>query len=176
MAMSISKDEIRDVYEKLRDQMKRQFRRTVSFADYFTDRWERAQYEGFGEGTSVYDNVLILGNVRVGRHTWIGPNVILDGSGGLAIGDYCSISASVQIYTHDTVRWSTSLGKAAMEVRPTQIGNGVYIGPGSIVQMGVRIGDRAVIGALSFVNEDVPEKARAYGSPARVLTNRDVPE
>jgi acetyltransferase-like isoleucine patch superfamily enzyme len=175
-AMSISKDEIREVYEKLRDQMKRQFSRTVSFADYFTDRFERARYEGFGEGTSVYDNVLILGDVRVGRNTWIGPNVILDGRGGLTIGDYCSISASVQIYTHDTVRWSTSLGEVAMEIRPTLIGNGVYIGPGSIVEMGVKIGDQAIIGALSLVNRDVPQKARAYGSPARVLTDRSVPE
>ena len=100
----------------------------------------------------------------------------MDGRGGLAIGDYCSISASVQIYTHDTVRWSTSLGEAAVEVRPTLIGNGVYIGPGSIVQMGVKIGDQAVIGALSLVNEDVPERARAYGSPARVLTDRSAPE
>jgi len=175
--MSISKEEIREVYDNLRDQMKRRFSRTVSFADYFTDRWERARYEGFGEGTSVYDNVLILGEVTVGRHTWVGPNVILDGQGGLTIGDYCSISAGVQIYTHDTVSWSTSLGKVAMQVRPTLIGNGVYIGPGSIVQMGVKIGDRAVIGALSFVNRDVPERARAYGSPARVLTDtEDVPK
>jgi acetyltransferase-like isoleucine patch superfamily enzyme len=171
--MSISKEEIREVYDNLRDQMNRRFRRTVSFADYFTDRWERARYEGFGEGTSVYDNVLILGEVRVGRHTWVGPNVILDGQGGLTIGDYCSISAGVQIYTHDTVSWSTSLGKVAMQVRPTLIGNGVYIGPGSIVQMGVKIGDRAVIGALSFVNRDVPDSARAYGSPARVLTDTE---
>ena len=63
-----------------------------------------------------------------------------------------------------------------MEVRPTLIGDGVYIGPGAIVQMGVKIGDRAIIGALSLVNKDVPERARAYGSPARVLTDRSVPE
>jgi acetyltransferase-like isoleucine patch superfamily enzyme len=167
--MSISNDEIKDLYKSLRDQLKRQFNRTVSFGDYFTDRWERARYQGFGEGTSIYDNVLILGDVRVGRHTWIGPNVILDGRGGLEIGDYCSISAGVQIYTHDTVRWSTSLGKAAVEIKPTLIGKGVYVGPGSIIQMGVKIGDQAIIGALSFVNTDVPQGARAYGSPARVL-------
>jgi acetyltransferase-like isoleucine patch superfamily enzyme len=167
--MSISREDIRDIYEKLRGEVKRQFSRTVSFADYFTDRWERARYEGFGEGTSVYDNVLILGNVKVGRHTWIGPNVILDGRGGLAVGDYCSISAGVQIYTHNTVRWSTTLGDASIEIKPTRIGNGVYIGPGSIIQMGVEIGDQAVIGALSFVNIDVPQRARAYGSPARIL-------
>jgi len=169
--MSGSKEDIREIYEKLRDEMKRQFNRTLSFAEYFTDRWERARYEGFGEGTSVYDNVLILGDVKVGRHTWIGPNVILDGRGSLAIGDYCSISAGVQIYTHNTVRWSTTLGKADMEVKPTRIGNGVYIGPGSIIQMGVKIGDQAVIGALSLVNSDIPERARAYGSPARVLAD-----
>src|SRR6516162_8195639 len=129
MAMSISKDEIRDVYEKLRDQMKRQFRRTVSFADYFTDRWDRARYEGFGEGTTCYDNVLILGDVKVGRHTWIGPNVILDGQGGLEIGDYVSISAGAQIYTHDTVAWSVSRGQQPIAKSPTRIGSGVYIGP-----------------------------------------------
>ena len=85
--MAITKAEVHEIYEKLRDELKRKFNRTVSFADYFTDRWERARYEGFGEGTSVYDNVLILGDVRVGQHTWIGPNVILDGRGGLVIGD-----------------------------------------------------------------------------------------
>jgi acetyltransferase-like isoleucine patch superfamily enzyme len=169
-AMAITKAEIRETYEKLRDELKRKFNRTVSFADYFTDRWERARYEGFGEGTSVYDNVLILGDVRVGQHTWIGPNVILDGRGGLVIGEYCSISAGVQIYTHHTVRWSTTLGAADIDHKPTRIGNGVYIGPGAIIQMGVTIGDRAVIGALSLVNRDIPDGAQASGAPARVVS------
>jgi hypothetical protein len=67
--MSISKDEIRDVYEKLRDQMKRQFGRTVSFADYFTDRWERARYEGLARApvsmtTCSYWEMLELPGIR----------------------------------------------------------------------------------------------------------------
>jgi len=32
--MAITKDEIREIYEKLRDELKRKFNRTVSFADY----------------------------------------------------------------------------------------------------------------------------------------------
>ena len=32
------------------------------------------------------------------------------------------------------------------------------LGPNSIVQMGTKIGDKAVIGAMSFVNKDVPKK------------------
>lgn len=144
------------------------FKRRVPFGDLISERDANAAAYGFGQGTTCYDNVLIIGTVTVGRHCWIGPNVILDGSGGLEIGDYVSISAGVQIYSHHTVAWSTSLGQAPVEHRSTRIGSGVYIGPGSIVQMGVEIGDRAVIGALSLVNKPIPAGARAWGTPARI--------
>jgi len=157
---------LRRVFLYLRQQMLRKYQRHVSFGDLFTDRWETAHYLGFGEGTSCYDNVLVLGDVRVGRNTWIGPNVILDGSGGLVIGDYCSISAGVQIYTHDTVRWSISMGREHADKAPVTIGSGVYIGPQVVIQKGVSIGDRAVIGAMSFVNRDIGEGEKFYGIPA----------
>jgi len=160
--------QLKSAYNVLQNKMKQKFNRHVSFGDLFTDRWETSRHYGFGEGTSCYDNVLILGNVVVGRNTWIGPNVILDGSGGLEIGDYCSISAGVQIYTHHTVRWSVSLGIEEKETAPVKVGSGVYIGPQSVIQMGVNIGDKAVIGAMSFVNRDVPPKAKVWGVPARV--------
>jgi acetyltransferase-like isoleucine patch superfamily enzyme len=86
-------------------------------------------------------SALILGDVKVGRYTWIGPNVVLDGSGRLEIGEYCSFSAGVQIYTRHTAEWATSRGKADAERRPTKIGSGVYIGPNAVIEMGVTIGD-----------------------------------
>ena len=148
----------------LRSKMKEKFDRHVSIQDLLSDRWETAKFYGFGEGTSCYNNVLILGDVKVGNNTWIGPNVILDGSGGLEIGDYVSISAGVQIYTHNTVDWSNSLGSDPMKRGPTKIGNGVYLGPNSIIEMGMCIGDRAIVGAMSFVNKDVPSGGKWYGT------------
>jgi NDP-sugar pyrophosphorylase family protein len=71
--------------------------RRLPFADYIVDRWEKAKALGFGEGSSIYDSALVLGDVRVGKNTWIGPFTVLDGPGGLEIGDNCSISAGVQI-------------------------------------------------------------------------------
>jgi acetyltransferase-like isoleucine patch superfamily enzyme len=148
---------------------KRQFNRRVSVGDLLTERADNAADCGFGEGTTMYDNVLVLGEVKVGRNTWIGPGCILDGSGGgLEIGDWCSISAGAQIYTHQTVNRSTSLGRLPIDYAPTKIGDGVYIGPNAIVQMGVTIGDKAVIGANSLVNRDIPPGVAAYGSPARI--------
>jgi acetyltransferase-like isoleucine patch superfamily enzyme len=143
------------------------FKRHVSINDLLSDRWETAEFYGFGDGTSCYNNVLILGDVRVGKNTWIGPNVVLDGTAGLEIGDFCSISAGVQIYTHNTVNWSTTMGEEPAETASTKIGNGVYIGPNSIVQMGVTVEDKSVIGAMSFVNKDVNHSEKVFGCPAR---------
>ena len=130
------KENLQNLLKELRNSMKSDFNRHVSVQDLLTDRWETAEFYGFGEGTSCYNNVLIIGDVKVGKNTWIGPNVILDGSGGLEIGDYVSISAGVQIYSHHTVDWSVSLGAEPVKRENTKIGSGVYLGPNSIIQMG----------------------------------------
>ena len=74
----------------------------------------------------------------------------------------------MQIYSHHTVKWATSLGIEKPETASVKIGSGVYIGPQSVIQMGVSVGDKAVIGACSFVNRDVPPGARVWGCPARI--------
>ncbi|CAN5172323.1 acyltransferase [soil metagenome] len=151
---------------------KLQFNRRVSVGDLLTERGDNAALCGFGEGTTMYDNVLVLGDVKVGRNTWIGPNCVLDGSGGgLEIGDFCSISAGVHIYSHDTVHWSLSGGKLPIRKNAVSVGDRVYIGPQSIVVAGVTVGRKSVIGANSFVNRNVEEGTFVAGSPA-VLVGR----
>lgn len=146
------------------------FKRTLPLADYIVDRWEKARELGFGEGASVYDSSLVFGDVRVGEHTWIGPFTLLDGSGGgLEIGSHCSISAGVQIYTHDTVERSLSGGKAPIVTAPTRIGSNCYIGPNSVIVKGVTIGDGVIIGANSLVLKDIPAGSKAFGTPCRVV-------
>jgi acetyltransferase-like isoleucine patch superfamily enzyme len=168
-------EKLRALQKALQLEKLKSFGRRVSLGDLVTDRWQNAREYGFGEHSSCYDNVLILGDVKVGRYTWIGPNVVLDGSGGgLVIGDWCSISSGVHIYTHDTVRRSVTLGRDKVEYAATRIGDGVYIGPNSVIAKGVTIGDSAVIGALSFVNKDIPARKMAWGCPAVVSGNVEI--
>ena len=167
-------EELRAFFRSRRDEVDAQFRRTLPFGDYVSDRWEKARMLGFGEGTSIYDSAHVFGDVTVGRNTWIGPFTILDGSGGgLTIGENCSISAGVQIYTHDTVEWATSGGATSARRAPTRIGNNCYLGPHVVVAKGVTIGDGAKIGANSLVLDDIPACAIAYGNPARVASIKD---
>jgi acetyltransferase-like isoleucine patch superfamily enzyme len=145
------------------------YNRVVSCGDLFMDRTEKAKFLGFGEGTTIYDSSLVIGDVKVGKNTWIGPFTILDGSGGLIIGDYCSISAGVHIYSHDTVKWALSGGKAEYEYSSVKIGDCCYIGPHTIVTKGVKIGSLCMIGANSLVNVDLPDNSIAVGSPCKVI-------
>ena len=43
-----------------RDEMKSKFNRHVSIQDLISDRWETASFYGFGDGSSCYNNVLII--------------------------------------------------------------------------------------------------------------------
>ena len=164
-------EELQALLAQQHQQVQARWNRSLPFGDYIVDRWEKAQRLGFGEGSSIYDSALVLGNVKVGRNTWIGPFTVLDGSGGLEIGDHCSISAGVQIYSHDTVKWAISGGVEPPARAPVYIGHRCYIGPNAIISKGVKIGDGCVIGANSLVNTDMPSGVRAWGTPARIQSS-----
>lgn len=155
-----------------RESSSNQWNRTLPFGDYIVDRWEKAELLGFGKGSSIYDSSIVLGSVVVGEATWIGPWVMLDGSGGLTIGSFCSISAGVQIYTHDSVQWATSGGKMPIDRASTSIGNNCYIAPNVIIAKGVTIGDNCIIGANSVVLADIPSGVKAFGNPCKPKTNQ----
>ncbi len=156
-------------WRKRQSETDKKWSRTLSFGDYVVDRWEKARLLGFGDGTSIYDSAIVIGDVAVGENTWIGPFVVLDGSGGLTIGSNCSISAGVQIYSHDTVNWAISAANSAPERAPTHIGSCCYIGPNVVVAKGITIGDGCIIGANSLVLKNVPANSKAYGSPCVVV-------
>jgi acetyltransferase-like isoleucine patch superfamily enzyme len=151
----------------LKNKLRNNYSRSLPFNELISDRWEKAKELGFGNGCSVYDSSCVFGDVSVGENTWVGPFTILDGTGGLQIGSYCSISAGVQIYTHDTVEWAVSGGKQPYVYAPTKIGDNCYIGPNTIIVKGVTIGDGCIIGANSFVDKSFPAGSKMAGNPAK---------
>ena len=158
------------LHEKLREKRIVEQKRIDPFEELLFDRWEKAKFLKAKKQSSVYHNNYIAGKVTLGKNTWVGPFVILDGTGGgLKIGDFCSISSGVQIYTHNTVDWALSGGKSKRKTKSVSIGNNCYIGPNTIINMGVKIGNRCVIGAQSFINKDIPSNSIALGTPAKIV-------
>ena len=148
----------------------KKFDRLLTIDEMLLDRWKKAKLIGCDKDTSIYEHALIFGKPKIGKRVWIGPFTIIDGSGGLEIGDGCDISAGVHIYTHTTVRRCVSK-RVYNEIdrKPVKIGNYVFIGANATILAGVKIGDHSIIGAGAVVNKDIPPYSIAVGIPAKVI-------
>lgn len=107
-------------------------------------------------------------NIELGEGVFFNFNCVVLDVCRVTIGARTLIGPAVQIYTplhpEDAVlRRKQEFGK------PVEIGEDVWIGGGAILLPGVRIGDRAVIGAGSVVTRDVPAGVLAVGNPCRVV-------
>lgn len=163
-------DDLTGMRIRLDEEMRATWQRSLPFGELVSDRWERAQRLGFGGESSIYDSAIVLGDVRVGSDTWIGPWVLLDGSGGgIRIGDNCDISAGVHVYSHDTVYRRISGGALDRRTGAVTIGDNTYVGPHTVITRGVTIGSMCVVAANSVVNRAVPDRSIVGGSPARTI-------
>jgi acetyltransferase-like isoleucine patch superfamily enzyme len=154
----------------LRDLTYTQFKRVNPMNEDLTDWKERGEFLfGKGKNITVYNTASVVGNVEVGENTWIGPYTALDGTGGLKIGTFCSISSGVNIVSHDSVRYALSGGKLPYEYAPISIGDCCFIGTGVFIGKGISIGKHCVVGAGAVVTHDLPDFAIAAGVPAKII-------
>ena len=95
----------------------------------------------------------------------------------MTIGDFCSISAGTQVYTHDSVGWALSGGRIPYEYAGVSIGRRCYVGPYAVITRGVRLGACCVVAAHSLVNKSFPDNTILAGAPAEkigtVIVNKD---
>lgn len=115
-------------------------------------------------------------HILVGSHSLINMNCTLLDTGNITIGHHTLIGPDVKIYTathpiHAKERFfMDEHGDPAIRTRtaPVTIGNHVWIGGGTVILPGVTIGDGAVIGAGSVVKDSVPAGMLACGNPCTV--------
>ncbi len=153
-----------------RQEMKDRYDRVLPSGELIFNRFEKGKYLKCGEGSSVYDTSVVMGEVEIGDHVWVGPYTLLEGSNAkLKIGNFVSIDAGVMIYTHDSTQYYVSGGKDPFVSGDVTIGDNTVIGTMSMIGCGVTVGKHCVIAAHSYVNRDVPDYSIAAGVPARVI-------
>lgn len=120
-----------------------------------------------GDWTSLHDRTLVLSTegLTIGQHGWFGQHCVIDGSGGLTIGDGVRVGMYSQLWTHvaagERIEGCTLYG-----MRPTVVEDDVWLVGSCIVSSGVRIGRRTVALIASNITKSWPAESVLAGSPA----------
>lgn len=164
---------------------------------FFLDRWrdkyrwkkyEKKWQQLNSHNFATHAGYIPLEKISIGKNTYGNIDVLFsDEKTRLIIGSYCSIANGVKFLPstdHALDRISTYPFKAMLLTgEPEALSKGdivveddVWIGYGSTILSGVRIGQGAVIAAGSVVNKDVPPYAIVGGVPAKIIKYRFAPE
>jgi maltose O-acetyltransferase len=114
--------------------------------------------------------IVTSGRLAIGADTFLGHEVLIaGGDSSITIGSCCDIAPRVTIISggHE-IAGAGPRAAGPGNSKPIVIEDGVWIGAGSIILGGVRIGQHSVIGAGSVVVRDIPPYSVAVGSPCRV--------
>ena len=153
---------------------------------YDTAKITRDTVVELGEDAWIGDFVFInLGKLTLGRCSQVNAFASLTGGGKVEIGDYSVIGYGVRIISGtDTPEGRYMADKAALQdrriVRGTvRIGDNCFIGANSVICVSqknpnIDIEDRAVIGALSYVDRSVPAGTVGWGAPFRPTKERKI--
>ena len=126
------------------------------------ERFKNWQYPEIEEGKPTKYNWVVQHKdaLQLGEKTDIGAFTYINAKYGVTIEENVQIGSHCSIYSVSTID-----DKAG----PVLLRKNCKIGTHSVVMPGVTIGENAVIGAMSFVNQNVPANSVAVGIPAKVI-------
>jgi acetyltransferase-like isoleucine patch superfamily enzyme len=109
--------------------------------------------------------------VTIGDRCLIGKGSGIVGHFSIEIGDDVWTGHNVYItdQNHGYKDVTLPISGQTMPEKPVRIGNGSWLGFGSVILPGADIGEHVVIGANSVVTGAIPSFSVAVGSPAKVI-------
>ncbi|WP_341527086.1 DapH/DapD/GlmU-related protein [Nostoc sp. UHCC 0302] len=114
-------------------------------------------------------------NISLGNKVYIGQDVLLDGRGGITIGDNTTLGFNVVILSanHDYKSNDLPYEHNIYIHKPVVIGRNVWIGGNVLIVPGVSIGDGAIVAAGTVVTANVDPLAIVGNQPMRIIKYRD---
>jgi acetyltransferase-like isoleucine patch superfamily enzyme len=143
------------------------------------------QSQSIGEGTSVWQYVVILQRARIGRDCNINAHCFIEND--VVLGDRVTVKCGVYLWDGLRVADDVFIGPNATftndrlprskhypdSFAETVIEQGASIGAAAVILPGLTIGSGAMVGAGAVVIRDVPPRALVVGNPARIVRYLD---
>ena len=133
---------------------------------------KRILASGVSRNTVIYHGAIFRGapKIDIGQGTVIGDDCLLDGRGGLTIGENCNLSTGVKIWTAQHDMNSPDFAYEDAEVK---IGNRCWISGGVTILPGVTIGEGCVIASAAVVTKNCEPFGIYAGIPAKRIGERN---
>ncbi len=142
----------------------------------FLRTWRQAKPHKVGQGCIIEPSAALqaVEGISLGNYVRIGQQCVLNGEGGLEIGEATILAPRVVILTstHHYAQESMLPYQAGNDYRPVRIGRGVWIGWGAMIVPGVSIDDGAVVAMGAVVTKDVEKGQVVGGNPAKEIGRR----
>ncbi len=165
------------IQEFANDRCRRQHapRMLYGYRDPATGQWMRQ--------TRLSSSVVLYHpeKIRIADNVFIWHHTILDGTGGIEIGEGTQIGAWVGIFTHSSHMAMRLYGrhykevpedqKVGLQTAPVKIGRYVAVGAGTIIGPGHTIGDGVAIVGNSYITRDIEPFQAVFGNPAEVIAD-----
>lgn len=107
--------------------------------------------------------------IRIGNGSHINRNCILDGRGGIEIGDNVSISFKANLITGSH---KINTPDFEYQSKPIVIKDFVWIGANTTILPGVILDSGCVVASGAVVTKSVPKNAIVAGIPAKIIGHR----
>lgn len=141
-------------------------------------RWGayRLLFKGLKSFCTIYPGVYFTHTygIKVGRSFSPNTGALMDGRGGIEIGDHVMIGPYAVIVSsnHSFKQVAAPMSTLDHMMAPVVIGNDVWIGAHAVITGGTRIGNGVVVSAGAVVTKDVDDYQIVGGVPARVIGSR----
>ena len=134
-----------------------------------------------GDGTRVWQFVVIFKNAKIGKNCNICAHALIEGD--VILGDNVTVKSGVYIWDGTRVEDDVFIGPNVTftnDLMPRSkqypdgfsgviLKKGASVGANATILPGVTVGESAMVGAGAVVTKDVPDYAVVIGNPAKII-------
>lgn len=150
-------------------------------SNFFVHEKALCETSAVGAGTKIWPFCQVLQGARIGRECNISAGVFIEND--VKIGDRVTIKSGTQLWDGIELEDDVFIGpnvaftndpfprskKYPSRFSRTFVRHGASVGAGAVILPGLTIGRSAMVGAGSVVTASVPDFAKVFGNPARIV-------
>lgn len=124
-----------------------------------------------GEGTKIVGPLYVpaAATLIIGNETWVGESWRVHGNGKVVIGSRCDLGPDVTFLTGGHKIGDSNRRAGEGETYHITVGDGCWLGSGSIFMRNISIGNSSVIAARACVTKSTDTNVLMGGVPAKVI-------